>query len=220
MNSSWKVVLAFIAVFVAGIIFGGGFALRISKQVVRREESPPPVMNPMPKRTANPQAPAGTQLLRRFVEGLELTTEQRDKLRPLVLHAEEQIAAVRQKSLEETAQILRDLQQNFRAELNPEQRKKLARMQQKQMENIRLERARKQQQGFGPNQPFSTRPNQRTNQGQPPGPQNQPPNFGPGQPQPQNQGAPEFSAPQGPPPGGRPANPPLPDGTNPLPRNP
>jgi hypothetical protein len=170
MNASWKVVLAFIGVFVAGTIFGGGFALRISEKLAPRTQ-PRKLVNPQPKAGAN-ALPFGTQLLRRFAENLDLSNEQRDKLRPLVLAAESQIAEIRQGSLEQTEKILRKLQEDFRAELQPEQLRKLNRMQQRQQEVMREEQQRRKQQqpfppqnrsnqNFGPNQPFD--PNQRPN---------------------------------------------------------
>jgi hypothetical protein len=204
MNASWKAVLAFIAVFVAGTIFGGGFALRVSKQVAPHE-GPRRIVQPLPRLQGQP--PLGTQLLRRFVENLDLTNEQRDKLKPMVIHAEEQIAQLRQQSLEETETILRGVQQEFRAELTPEQQRKLNRMQQRQNELVNEERQRRQQQQklYGQASP---RPKQRAK-----GPQRplNNPTPGPLQPQPQNQGAPQYSAPPGPP---------SPDTPQPLPRNP
>jgi hypothetical protein len=177
MNNNWKVVLAFIAVFILGTIFGGGFALRISKAVAPPERPQKRIVERLPQvRGEGVQPPLATQLLRRFAENLELTNEQRDKVKPLVQAAETKIMEIRQDSLEETESILRKLQEDFRAELTADQRRKLNRMQQRQNEMVTEERRRRQQQQQGQPQ-FGTRPNQ------PPFNPNQP--FNPNNPNPQ-----------------------------------
>ncbi len=182
MDKPWKVIVAFVAVFMAGSVFGGFFALRIGRQVA--EQNRPGGM------AANPAAfaqPAGPQLLRRFAERLELTDEQREKLRPVVSRAEEQLGRIRQTSLEQTETILRRMQQEFRAALTPQQIRTLDRLQRIQNENLRREREQRQRaQNFGPgpqpgmpvrpggqNRPFNQR-----NEGNW-GPPNQPGAYGP-----------------------------------------
>lgn len=153
MEKPWKVVLAFIAVFMAGSVFGSFFALRIGHQVAQRER-PRPVAG-----TAQPmQPPPATQLLRRFAERFELTTEQRDKLRPVLLRAEEQIGRIRQTSIEQTDVILRRMQQEFRSELTPDQVRLLDRMQRVQNDNLRRTRMLRQQPGFAPQPNGPNRP--------------------------------------------------------------
>jgi hypothetical protein len=133
MEKPWKVVAAFIGVFIAGSVFGGFFALRIGRQVASQQRVA--AVNPAP---FNP--PAGPQLLRRFAERLELSNEQRDKLRPVVDRAEDEIGRIRQTSLERTEAILRRMQHEFRAELNPGQIRALDRLQRIQNENLRRQR--------------------------------------------------------------------------------
>lgn len=198
MDKLWKVVLAFVGVFIAGSVFGGFFALRLGRQVAEQHRPGGVAMAPAP---FNP--PAGPQLLRRFADRLELTDEQRDKLRPVVNRAEEQIGRIRQTSLEQTETILRRMQQEFRAELTPKQIRILDRLQRIQNENLRREREQRQRaQNFGPGQPGQpgmpvrpggqNRPFMQKNEGGW-GPPNQPGPYGP----PNRQ----F---EGPPPGPRP----------------
>lgn len=127
MNKPWKVVLAFVAVFAAGSIFGGLLMTRVGQRMVekRRAQLPPP----------NPP-----MMLRHFSEQLELTAAQKEKIRPMVEKAEEEMRALRQRSLKETGVVLRRIQQEFAAELTPEQRKKLDKMQERQRERMREER--------------------------------------------------------------------------------
>ena len=127
MNKTWKVVLAFTAVFLAGAIFGGLLMLRAGPRWAQRRAAP--------ELPALPPA-----VLRHMADRLELTNEQKENIRPLVDRAEDEIRQIRQVSLKETGLILRRLQQTIAAELTPEQRKKLEKMQERQRELMREER--------------------------------------------------------------------------------
>jgi len=127
MNKTWKVVLAFTAVFLAGAIFGGLLVMRAGPRWAQRRGAP-----------ALPAPPPA--VLRHMAERLELTNEQKEKIRPLVDRAEDEIRQLRQISIKETGLILRRLQQTLAVELTPEQRKKLEKMQERQRELMREER--------------------------------------------------------------------------------
>jgi Spy/CpxP family protein refolding chaperone len=127
MNKTWKVVLAFTAVFLAGAIFGGLLVLRASPRLAQRRGAP-----------ALPAIPPA--VLRHMADRLELTNEQKEKIRPLVDGAEDEIRQLRQISIKETGMILRSLQQTLAVELTAEQRKKLEKMQERQRELMREER--------------------------------------------------------------------------------
>ncbi len=127
MNKTWKVVLAFTAVFLAGAIFGGLLAMRAGPRLAQRRGVP-----------ALPALPPA--VLRHMADRLELTNEQKEKIRPLVDRAEIEIRQLRQVSIKETGLILRRLQQTLAVELNAEQRKKLEKMQERQRELMREER--------------------------------------------------------------------------------
>ncbi len=127
MNKTWKVVLAFTAVFLAGAIFGGLLAMRAGPRWAQRRVAP-----------ALPALPPA--VLRHMADRLDLTTEQKEKIRPLVDRAEDEIRQLRQVSIKETGLILRGLQQTLAVELTSEQRKKLEKMQERQRELMREER--------------------------------------------------------------------------------
>jgi Spy/CpxP family protein refolding chaperone len=127
MNKTWKVVLAFTAVFLAGAIFGGLLVLRAGPRWAQRRGAP-----------ALPAIPPA--VLRHMADRLELTNEQKEKIRPLVDGAEDEIRQLRQISIKETGLILRRLQQSLAVDLTPEQRKKLEKMQDRQRELMREER--------------------------------------------------------------------------------
>jgi Spy/CpxP family protein refolding chaperone len=67
---------------------------------------------------------------------LELTPEQKEKIRPMVERADEEVRRLRQGSLKETGVVLRRLQQEIAGELTAEQRKKLEKLQERQREQL------------------------------------------------------------------------------------
>lgn len=136
MQSPWKVILAFLGIFVAGSVFGGFFALRIEQELEERNSA---------RISPRSGPPLSIQILRRLGEQLDLTDDQREKIRPKVLHAEELLSHLRQTQLEQTDEILRRVQADFRAELTVEQRARLDRLEENQREVMRKERALRQQ---------------------------------------------------------------------------
>ena len=138
MNKPWKVVLAFTAIFLAGSIFGGLLAIRVGPKFMA------------PKR-ATSQPPVPPAVLRHLTDRLDLTAEQKEKIRPMVDRAEDEIRPLmeryneairplRQQSLKDTGVIMRRLFQEVTGELTPDQRKKLEKMQERQRELMREER--------------------------------------------------------------------------------
>jgi Spy/CpxP family protein refolding chaperone len=130
MEKPWKVIAAFVGVFIFGSIFGGLLALRI-------QQRPAAVKRPAQGQNQPGPLPA---ILRLHAEQLDLTPEQREKIRPMVERAEEDIRRVRQTSLRETGIILKRLQEDFANELTPEQRRKLGKMQERMQERLREDR--------------------------------------------------------------------------------
>ena len=131
MDKPWKVIVAFVGVFLFGSVFGGLLALRFDQRAAA------------PRRAAPPLQAQGAPLpgiLRHFADRLDLTAEQREKIRPMVERAEEDFRRIRQTSLRDTGVILKRLQEDFSSELTPEQRKKLEKMQERQKEMLREER--------------------------------------------------------------------------------
>jgi Spy/CpxP family protein refolding chaperone len=123
MNKPWKVVLAFAAIFLAGSIFGGLLTMRFSQHFGPKRGGPPPPISP--------------GMLRIFADRLELTPEQKEKIRPMVELADKEMHRMRQVSLKDAGAVLRRLQQEFAKELTPEQRAKLEKMQVQQRERMR-----------------------------------------------------------------------------------
>jgi Spy/CpxP family protein refolding chaperone len=112
MKQSWKIVVAFIVVFVAGGAIGSVFTLRYAKP------PPPPA----------PQAPpqqVNVHLLQRWlqVNQLRLAPWQRQRIRPIIADGNEDIRRLVRENLRNEQIIIEHVQDEIAAVLNPEQRK-------------------------------------------------------------------------------------------------
>ncbi|HVS51582.1 MAG TPA: hypothetical protein VHD62_04440 [Opitutaceae bacterium] len=129
MDKPWKVVLAFVGIFIAGAVFGAFFSLGVGKELLAQQ---PPVG---PKRlVAVPPSWQAPQLLGRFTERLDLTADQRERIKPIVQRASEDYRRQWQANVRETGFILERLQNDIRKELTPEQQAKLEKMEKNQHE--------------------------------------------------------------------------------------
>lgn len=182
MEKPWKVIAAFVGVFIAGSIFGGLLALRLShwdrgaRYVATPKASPASASSAQPSTAPNqpPQITAATprpassapvpqlqlppgmavqapQLMRRYVDKLNLTTEQKERINPLIQRAASDLRRQQQTNLRETGIIFQHLQEDIAKELSPAQRTRLEEMAEKQRQIIesrekqQLELAKQQQ---------------------------------------------------------------------------
>lgn len=208
MNKPWKVVFAFLGVFVAGAVFGGLLALRVDRTVSERrlkeqaaaqataaaartpgqpvqtqaQQRPPPL--PVP------QAVQSAQLMRRVTNQLNLTPAQRVQVTPLIQRAVQDFWRQQQNYSRENAFLLQRLKQDIAKELTPEQQTRLDDLWLKQLEIFRKRQAEAQAQARPPN------PSRPADGAPPPGP---PPG---GETKPPAPGAKEPPAPAVKPPGG------------------
>ncbi len=111
MNKSWKVVLAFAGVFLAGAIFGGALAPHL-----KRFERP------------EPRPPLVERMMQRFDEQLQLTSEQKQKVRPIVERMSEETLRMRRESSVEFRAMMDRMTAELARELTPEQRVRLDEM--------------------------------------------------------------------------------------------
>ncbi|MEY2877983.1 MAG: hypothetical protein RLZZ15_363 [Verrucomicrobiota bacterium] len=233
MEKPWKVVLAFVGVFIAGAVFGGLFSLRIGQTFVQERERKqgagrlplPPAVAANPNRApANshkpplvigPQAQAAN-LLRRFAERLDLTPDQRDRVMPLIQRATLDFRRQQQDHFRDDTITLQRLQEDIRKELTLIQISKLEQMEEKQRKI--LDQRQHDDAAFGGDGP-------RPNPGPPafaPGDPNNPASRGPTQPPRKGPNSPKRqfqNSPQGPNPGAPnpSAGPDQPPGANPPP---
>lgn len=140
MQSPWKVILAFLGVFVAGAIFGGFFSLGVGAHWLHE-----------PKRDAGgggraarrgnewpaPPALQVAQLLRRLADRLELTPAQRERIMPLIQRAVQDFRRQQANYFREDSVILQRLQDDVAKELTPRQRQLLHELQERQRSLLR-----------------------------------------------------------------------------------
>ena len=118
MNKTLLVILAFLGVFVCGAVVGGVVTFRFGRQAVQKKAA----------------EHIGLQQWRRMGDQMELTAEQREKIRPLVVRA----AQDRQAALKQ-AQVFNDrLVEDVEAILTPEQRAKFQELRKRQRDDERL----------------------------------------------------------------------------------
>ena len=150
MDRPWKVILAFVGVFVAGAVFGGLLALRLARQVsvpppvaavvapaVTPPTSPaarPPAVDP---KLPMPQAVQSAQLMRRVTNQIGLAKAQRERVAPIIDRAVQDFWHQQQNYNRENGFLLQRLKQDIGKELTPEQQTKLDDLWLKQLEIFR-----------------------------------------------------------------------------------
>lgn len=205
MEKPWKVIVAFVGVFIAGSVFGGLLALRIAAKRDQSQHSPavtavaPPVTAPtttpatttpvtasgsavaatssvtQPTQTTPPQQGGGRQnpkseipqvqlpaamvvqapqLMRRYVDRLDLTPEQKERIHPLIVRATNDLSRQKQNNLRETGIIIQHLQEDLAKELTVAQRGRLEEMAEHQRQIIEA-REKAQQEKIKANQPVA-----------------------------------------------------------------
>lgn len=174
MEKPWKVIAAFVGVFIAGSIFGGLLALRLSRHdlAVRRDDAPRATLQTAvvpsaptaagqvqnPASTPRPAAPVpqlqlppsmaaqAPQLMRRYVDRLGLTPEQKERINPLIQRASTDLKWQQQTNLRQTGIVIQRLQEEIGKELTPVQRGKMQEMEAKQLQLIEAREKQQQEQ--------------------------------------------------------------------------
>jgi hypothetical protein len=165
MDVPWKVILAFVGVFIAGAVFGGVFTIGVS---ARRMVNPPrsaqggdrgvaqfPAV-PQPKaQVAGPQAPrAGAPaarsnpitpvLMTQFTRKLSgLTPTQKDSLRTILGRAGEDYHRLRQENLIDVARVTERMYADVSGVLSVEQRSELEQMRKQVEERLQADRRKR-----------------------------------------------------------------------------
>jgi Spy/CpxP family protein refolding chaperone len=123
MNKPWKVILVFLGVFVAGGLCGAALGIRFF-------HGPPP----------GARGPVRLDIMERLDKGLKLTSEQKEKIKPIVQRTQEETQRLRRENVRELAAVMDRMHTEVAAELTPEQRTKLEDMRKRFRE--RAERVR------------------------------------------------------------------------------
>ncbi len=144
MDRPWKVILAFVGVFIAGAIFGGVFTLRST--------------DGMPERAGKAAKQAGKepggriypQLMRQFTQRLNPTAEQQKAITPIVARAAEDLQRMQREHLADTTRTTERMYEDVAAVLTPAQRSKLDKMRQEMRERVRREKEKRGEPGAAP----------------------------------------------------------------------
>lgn len=170
MSSPWKVILATIVIFATGVITGAFVSQRASRS---KMPLPDPAGAPQQETVPTPWF-VRREFLDRMDRHLNLSREQYDKIARILQDSQERTHIIVGLVAPEIQQELREVRQEIRAELTPEQRQKFEELQ-------HMMRPR------GPGQ-----------RGGPFGPGGPGPNFRPNGPGPRPDGAPPPGRPDGP----------------------
>jgi hypothetical protein len=102
MGNTWKVVVAFVGIFVAGTVFGGFFALGVGQRMIDSRRAPPPT---------NPG------LMQIYVQQLGLSDEQKTKIKPILEKAQSDTNEIQRQASLETAAVIRPILEKQEADL-------------------------------------------------------------------------------------------------------
>ncbi len=143
MVKTWQVVLATIAIFVAGLVTGGATALGVVKWAASRPRANASILAPLGVRPGAGPTVFAPQLMKNFSGKLDLTGEQRAKIEPIVRRTAAQLGRERrdvqltsalaiEKMQDEIAPLLSAPQRAKFEEIVSEQRARLQQFRQRQ----------------------------------------------------------------------------------------
>lgn len=108
MNKRWKIILSFVVVFGAGALVGS---------LTTKCTVPPPQI-----KKDKPREEFAVKVMRRYVERLQLTDEQVEQIRPLVVQADREMKSVRTIWFRDTRKAAERMNQKVAALLTDEQK--------------------------------------------------------------------------------------------------
>jgi len=114
-----KVVLAFTGIFIAGVVTGGFIGMSLAKHFGPK---------PMTVEQFWPQQ------MKKFTEQLGLTAEQREKIKPILQQASNEMKPIRKEAFKATGEILERMEAAVAKELTDAQRARLAEIQAQERE--------------------------------------------------------------------------------------
>jgi len=143
MNQPWKVSLAFAGVFVAGAVFGGFLSLRLA----------PERMGMMRLQRATPMEQFTPQIFKRLSQRLELTAEQKEKIRPIIKQADAELRRLRLTGARDAIAVAERMHEQVAALLTPAQLRELDALKREMRERWAKERQQRWGERAGPGGP-------------------------------------------------------------------
>ncbi len=117
MVKSWKVILATLVIYVAGIVSGGLVANQQYQERLRRVAKGP-------NSTIGPWALRRMDFLQRISHEIDLDARQRDRIGEILRQSRDRTRPLREKFESGMREEMREVREKIRAELNPEQLKR------------------------------------------------------------------------------------------------
>lgn len=148
MVKTWQVILATIAIFVAGLVTGGATALGLVKWAASRPRMNGALLAPLGVRPGWGTMQFGPQLMRNFAGKLNLTEDQRAKIEPIVRRTAAQLGRERHEVQLSSALAIEKMQDEIMPLLDSEQRTKFEELIAQQ--RSRLQQFRQRQAPPGP----------------------------------------------------------------------
>ena len=166
MDKPWKVVCAFLGVFIAGAVFGGFFSLGIGRRIWEME-APPPAKPAVPQTQTQaqptlPQPPKGQptpplsvpqtvlaaqlQLMRQVANQANLTPTQKAQVLPIVQRTLEDFWHQQANFSREYVYLVQRMRREIAKELTPEQQARVDDLWSKKLETFRKKQAEAQAQ--------------------------------------------------------------------------
>lgn len=153
MAKTWQVILATIAIFVAGLVTGGATAVGVMKWMARtRAMNNQAAFMPGFFRQGQPQQ-FGPQLMRAFANQLDLTEDQKAKIMPIVRRTAAQLGRDRREVQLKVALAIERMQDDISEYLTPEQRSKFEELVARQRQRLQQFRQAAQPTGEQPAAP-------------------------------------------------------------------
>ena len=167
MDVPWKVLFAFVGVFIAGAIFGGVFTVGASARRVGNGPRGERPLNqlPLPKQqpkavVAGPQAPnqglaplranpITPTLMTQFTRRLNPSGEQKEELKKILGRAGEDLHRLRQENFADVGRVTERMYADVSAVLTPGQRAELEKMRRQNEERMQNERNKKRAEAAG-----------------------------------------------------------------------
>jgi hypothetical protein len=160
MDVPWKVIFAFVGVFIAGAIFGGVFTIGASaRRGPNGVRSPQVPERPAPAETPSAKTPTAAvtpppavrpnpitvQLMNQFTRRLSPTTEQRDEFRKILGRAGEDLQRLRQENLADVNRVTERMYADVSNVLSADQRSELEKMRRQYEERLQADKQKREQ---------------------------------------------------------------------------
>jgi len=160
MAKTWQVILATVAIFLAGLVTGGATAFGVVRWVAHHPRvNPAQMWGPFGQRQGSGQPQQiGPQLMRSFVKQLDLTDEQRSRIGPIVRRTVTQLGRERREVQLTSALAIERMQDEISDILTPEQRTKFEELVSAQRERLREVKMRAKQAAEQEGQPEGAPP--------------------------------------------------------------